>query len=205
MPNIQEQFADLKHELASLTEDQWLAIPEPGDLSRRNKHMNQKADRFTPVPDSVLQGARQSSIHSGNVDYGGLETPLSSPATPDLREYGEARKQLVRNQLDRIADSVTGQTVVDPKGYLSDLNSLNAGADDVSDLKKARLLLQSIIKTNPKHGPGTVSLLSLFLFSFQLFADIRFSRLDCLCSLGRTCRKDCDSTQVDGARLRRMS
>ena len=34
-------------------------------------------------------------------------------------------------KLDQASDSVTGQTVVDPKGYLTDLNSLmpSSGAD----------------------------------------------------------------------------
>ena len=95
------------------------------------------------------------------------------------------------------SDSVSGQTVVDPKGYLTDLQSLtpSSGGDigwvivlflfwssDVvqyakewgqyyayrfheyffdmgllcflSDIKKARLLLKSVITTNPQHGPG---------------------------------------------------
>jgi len=28
------------------------------------------------------------------------------------------------SKLDKMSDSVTGQTVVDPKGYLTDLNSI---------------------------------------------------------------------------------
>lgn len=39
----------------------------------------------------------------------------------------------------RVSDSVSGQTVVDPKGYLTDLNSSirNQNAD-VADIKQAR-------------------------------------------------------------------
>merc|ERR1719230_1084235 len=55
-------------------------------------------------------------------------------------------------------DSVTGQTVMDPKGYLTDLNALQVQSDaDISDIKKARTLLKSVITSNPKHGPGWIA------------------------------------------------
>ena len=57
----------------------------------------------------------------------------------------------------KASDSVTGQTVVDPKGYLTDLQSLTpSSGGDIGDIKKARLLLKSVITTNPKHAPGIV-------------------------------------------------
>ncbi len=60
--------------------------------------------------------------------------------------------------LDRMADSVSGQTVVDPKGYLTDLNSITLTSDaEIGDIKKARTLLKSVINTNPKHAPGWVA------------------------------------------------
>lgn len=59
-------------------------------------------------------------------------------------------------KLNQVSDSVSGQTVVDPKGYLTDLQSMipSHGAD-ISDIKKARLLLKSVRETNPNHPPGT--------------------------------------------------
>jgi pre-mRNA-processing factor 6 len=57
-----------------------------------------------------------------------------------------------------MADSVSGQTVVDPKGYLTDLNHVKVNSEaEVSDIKKARLLLKSVITTNPKHAPGWIA------------------------------------------------
>jgi len=57
-----------------------------------------------------------------------------------------------------MADSVTGQTVVDPKGYLTDLTSMKLSTEaEISDIKKARTLLQSVIQTNPKHAPGWIA------------------------------------------------
>jgi pre-mRNA-processing factor 6 len=41
--------------------------------------------------------------------------------------------------------SVSGQTVVDPKGYLTDLQSMiPSHGGDINDVKKARLLLKSV-------------------------------------------------------------
>ena len=55
----------------------------------------------------------------------------------------------------QVSDSVSGQTVVDPKGYLTDLQSmLPSYTGDVADVKKARLLLKSVRETNPNHPPG---------------------------------------------------
>lgn len=53
---------------------------------------------------------------------------------------------------------MTGQTVVDPKGYLTDLHSmLPQYGGDVADIKKARLLLKSVRETNPKHPPAWIA------------------------------------------------
>ena len=61
-------------------------------------------------------------------------------------------------KLDKLSDSVSGQTVVDPKGYLTDLSSIKISSEaEISDIKKARLLLQSVISTNPKHAPGWIA------------------------------------------------
>ncbi|CAI7993816.1 Pre-mRNA-processing factor 6, partial [Geodia barretti] len=61
-------------------------------------------------------------------------------------------------KLDQVSDSVSGQTVVDPKGYLTDLNSITPqSTGDINDVKKARLLLKSVITTNPSHAPGWIA------------------------------------------------
>lgn len=65
----------------------------------------------------------------------------------------------------QVSDSVQGQSVVDPKGYLTDLSSIKISSDaEISDIQKARMLLRSVIQTNPKHAPGTVPLdVSVFI------------------------------------------
>lgn len=66
----------------------------------------------------------------------------------------------------QVSDSVTGQTVVDPKGYLTDLQSMIPQyGGDINDIKKARLLLKSVRETNPRHPPGETVFFVLILLS----------------------------------------
>ena len=56
-----------------------------------------------------------------------------------------------------IASSGTA-TSVDPKGYLTSLDSVIIKSDaEIGDIKRARLLFDSLIKSNPKHGPGWIA------------------------------------------------
>jgi pre-mRNA-processing factor 6 len=102
---------------------QWEAIPDIGDYTvKKQKHL----DRFTPVPDSLLAGAAGRDATATAIDAqgpGGLETPMGG-ATTDLTAMGAGRNTVVQLKLDKISDSVSGQTVVDPKGYLTDLKSV---------------------------------------------------------------------------------
>ena len=80
-----------------------------------------------PVPDSLLAAAQAENQQHHTLDdrqqkYGGMQTP-STPVT-DLKSIGEGRGTVLSLKLDRVSDSVSGQTVVDPKGYLTDLNSM---------------------------------------------------------------------------------
>lgn len=157
-PKIQEQFADLKRKLADVPMEQWEAIPDIGDYTvKKQKHL----DRFTPVPDSLLAGAAARDATATAIDAhgpGGLETPMGGGITTDLTAMGAGRNTVVQLKLDKISDSVSGQTVVDPKGYLTDLKSVTLKSDaEISDIKKARLLLKSVINTNPRHAPGWIA------------------------------------------------
>lgn len=166
-PKIQTQFSDLKRNLAVLTEDDWMKIPEVGD-TRNKKQRNPRADKYTPVPDSIL--AHKATIANSETvaidPRSGLNTPFSSgiatgittPADLDLRKIGQARNTLMDIKLNQASDSVSGQTVVDPKGYLTGLQSMiPALGADINDIKKARLLLKSVRETNPNHPPAWIA------------------------------------------------
>lgn len=58
----------------------------------------------------------------------------------------------------QVSDSVSGQTVVDPKSYLTDLQSVNpTNGADISDVKRARDLYRSVRETNPTHAPAWIA------------------------------------------------
>jgi pre-mRNA-processing factor 6 len=163
-PKIQQQFADIKRSLATLSEEDWAAIPEASDLSRRKgvQKSNQK-ERFTPVPDAVLLRAQGQNDYETTLDarqqgLGAGGVPSTDGTLTDFVQFGQARGQVLGLKLDQVSDSVSGQTTVDPKGYLTDLGSINIKSDaDISDYKKARTLLKSVITTNPKHAPGWIA------------------------------------------------
>ncbi|VDD79393.1 unnamed protein product [Mesocestoides corti] len=164
-PKIQQQFIDLKRELATVSESEWLSLPEVGD-SRNRRQRNPRAEVFTPVPDSIIAKGLQDSQINTQLDsaeqlFGGLTTPFGAQ-TPtgdiDMKKIGQARTSLMDIKLNQVSDSVSGQTVVDPKGYLTDLQSMIPQyAGDINDMKKARLLLKSVRETNPKHSPGWIA------------------------------------------------
>lgn len=160
-PKITEQFADLKRKLQTMSSTEWESIPDIGDYSLRNK--KKRFESFVPVPDTLLEKARQeketvSALDPRKAGAGGLDTPFGQTPVTDLTAVGEGRGTVLSLKLDRLSDSVTGQTVVDPKGYLTDLKSMRITSDaEVSDIKKARLLLKSVTSTNPKHAPGWIA------------------------------------------------
>uniref|UniRef100_A0A673FP02 Pre-mRNA-processing factor 6 n=1 Tax=Sinocyclocheilus rhinocerous TaxID=307959 RepID=A0A673FP02_9TELE len=174
-PKIQQQFSDLKRKLAEVTEDEWLSIPEVGD-ARNKRQRNPRHEKLTPVPDSFFAKHLQTGEKNTSVDPlqgqfgglatsfpGGLNTPYPGGMTPeagelDMRKIGQARNTLMDMRLSQVSDSVSGQTVVDPKGYLTDLNSMiPTHGGDISDIKKARLLLKSVRETNPHHPPAWIA------------------------------------------------
>lgn len=166
---IGEQFRELKQKLASVTEDEWAAIPDVGDYGLRHKQ-KRREDVFTPLTDSLLES--RSMVNSDATAGGGLKSArLSGMAQvvdgtststagykTQLSGLAEARSTVMTMSLDKMSDSVSGQTTIDPKGYLTSLsNTKISSAAEVGDINKARLLLKSVRDTNPRHGPGWIA------------------------------------------------
>jgi pre-mRNA-processing factor 6 len=157
-PKIGEQFADLKMELATVSAEQWDAIPEVGDHSLKLKQ-GKRNEVYMPVPDYLLAGNTAPAMTTAldPTVQSGLATPMGSGLS-SVVGMAEARGTMLSLKLDKMSDSVSGQTVVDPKGYLTDLNSVKiSSAAEVGDIIKARTLLGSVTATNPKHAPGWIA------------------------------------------------
>lgn len=164
-PKIADQFLDLKESLKTVSDEQWAQIPDIGDRSLKHKTntaIQIRNQMFVPTPDHLIGSSAglhlNKDVSSGSITpsiLGGIETPGTSTSVTGL---AEARGAVLSLKLDKMSDSIMGQTVVDPKGYLTDLNSLKITTDvEIGDIKKARLLLHSVTTTNPKHGPGWIA------------------------------------------------
>jgi pre-mRNA-processing factor 6 len=211
-PKISQMFTDIKRDMQEITEEEWSNIPDIGDKLAQKKR---KYDYLTAAPDSLLQKAvavqeTMAAIDSnaGKDRSGGLDTPIAGMATPmpggaggastiaDLTTIGEARGSVLGVKLDQVSDNVQGQTVVDPKGYLTDLASMATPSDtDISDIKRCRLLLQSVRETNPRHPPAYIASARLEEVASKLVAARKVIELGC-----QNCPKS-EDVWLEAARL----
>ncbi|CAB4061616.1 PRPF6 [Lepeophtheirus salmonis] len=122
-PKIQQQFSDLKRELKSLKTCDWNSIPEVGDSRNRKQRLAGIREKYTPMSDSLLAanmgGESVTTIDPKNGLASALPGTSTGILTPsgdlDLRKIGQARNTLMDLKLKQTSDSVSGQTVVDPK------------------------------------------------------------------------------------------
>lgn len=193
-PKIQQQFADLKRALGGVSDDDWANIPEVGDLTGKNRRNKQNLrQRFYAVPDSVLAGARDGTQLGTEVQDEGMATEAASNDQVDgtmtnFADIGAARDKVLKVRLDQAAQSQTGtesvagaSTNIDPKGYLTSLSmsERKAGEVPVGDIKRARVLLESVIKTNPRHGPGWIAAARLEEYAGKIVASRNVIRRGC--------------------------
>lgn len=134
--------------------------------AKRARQARMANARSYAVPDSVLSAAAQQ---------GQLETSISSSdadgTVTNFASIGAAQQSALQVRLDSaasngsgIATSISGtSTSVNPKGYITALDKSQAiGAETpVEDVKRARVLLESAVKTNVHNGPGYVALCRL--------------------------------------------
>ncbi|EGN93902.1 hypothetical protein SERLA73DRAFT_97278 [Serpula lacrymans var. lacrymans S7.3] len=161
-PKIQQQFADLKRGLSVVTDEEWESIPEVGNLTRKKRR---KDERTFVVPDSVIVGDRGKTEYENSLDTrqqaAGFETPADSGTLTNFVEIGQARDKILSLKLDQISGTSTtsgSATSVDPKGYLTSLNSVVLKTEaEIGDIKRARMLFDSLVKSNPKHSPGWIA------------------------------------------------
>ncbi|QLG71822.1 hypothetical protein HG535_0C01710 [Zygotorulaspora mrakii] len=146
-PNkVLQQFADLKRSLANVTAEEWLNIPEAGDITKRHKRertQNQLNRKEYAAPDSL--------IHStGNVN---------------LSKLTQERERLLVSQLDSSIlnrDKVDSMELAETNQLLNELESsskpselLNNGQNE--DSKKMRDILVLYRKADPTKPEGWIA------------------------------------------------
>ncbi|KAJ7696368.1 PRP1 splicing factor, N-terminal-domain-containing protein [Mycena metata] len=154
-PKIQVQFADLKRGLSAVTDKEWESLPEVGNLTKRRKT---RETRTYVVPDSILVGDRNKLGHESSLstqqqlgDEGGDIT--------DFVELGNARDKVLSLKLDQVSGATSeSSTSINPKEYLTDLNVVLVKSEGkIGDIKKARMLFDSMVKSNPKYAQGWIA------------------------------------------------
>lgn len=98
----------------------------------------------------------------------------------NFANIGAARDKVLQVRLDQAAQSSNGEassgtgsaTSIDPKGYLTSLtkSELKAGEVEIGDIKRVRVLLESVTRTNPKHAPGWIAIARLEEFAGRIAA-----------------------------------
>ncbi|GAV51567.1 hypothetical protein ZYGR_0AF00380 [Zygosaccharomyces rouxii] len=136
--SIPHQFADLKRSLATVSEDQWLNIPDAGDYTkkRRRERLDEQLNRKTyAAPDTLL-------------------TPYVN-----LSKLTEEREKMLSRQLDsNIFEKEDSNSVNEAQKYLNELETVEAGPKgEEDDLKKMRTILQSYRNADPKKPEGWVA------------------------------------------------
>lgn len=163
-PSITQQFANTKKELSKVTEEEWELLPEVTDMVR------QRGDQ------------REKERERGKYMVNFAPTRLQNILETDVSQFGRARDKLLGQKLDKISDSVSGQTVVDPRQFLSRIRpdpkneesneaysviptSSNDPSNNIilseSEIKRQRKLLQALLKQNRSDSRAWIALLNL--------------------------------------------
>ncbi|KZT55498.1 putative pre-mRNA splicing factor prp1 [Calocera cornea HHB12733] len=166
-PKLQQQFADLKRGLSAVSDVEWENLPEVSNLTGKKRKLNSR-ERTYAVPDSVLVGNRDRNEYVNALDAqqqenGGFDTPAGGMQS--LVDIGAARDKVLSLKLDQVSGTASTSGLsssIDPKGYLTSLESqVHKTAAEIGDIKKARSLFESLIKSNPKHAPGWIAAAAL--------------------------------------------
>lgn len=86
---------------------------------------------------------------------------MTDGTVSNLVALGQARDKVLSLRLSQASGTATVSglsSTIDPKGYLTDLNSVVLKSEaEIGDIKRARMLLDSLVKSNPKHAPGWIT------------------------------------------------
>ena len=127
-PNMQQQFADYKKQLAAISEEDWMKIPE---AQERLKAKRVTKESVLTAPDRILAGE------------GGLN------------EVGQAKQAVLELSLDKTDSTTAVDGALSASEYLAQMETAtNTFAGDIAEVKKARLLFKSITRSDPTNATG---------------------------------------------------
>lgn len=164
-------------------EERSFAVPDSIIVGDRAKGEHENSlDPRQQVCGTPVVGCELFWTH-GIQEHGGFETPADSGTLTNFVEIGQARDKILSLKLDQVgvlcrrrpsclrlavpqvsgtASTSGSATSIDPKGYLTSLDSQVIKTDaEIGDIKRARMLFDSLIKSNPKHSPGWIAAAAL--------------------------------------------
>lgn len=142
--NFTNSFTDLKRALSTVSANEWENLPEVGDLTKRNKRLRlleKLQQRFYAVPDSMLGGG------------GGIG---STETKTDFQSISHSKDKLLSQQLDQVI-GVTTSSTADSDVLAGDLIASENLDSQIEDLKKGRLILASLRRTDPLNSHSWIA------------------------------------------------
>ncbi len=158
-PRTGQMFADLKRELGRVSVAEWEALPEVGDFRakrlKKSGAIEAAKERYLPLPDSAISAPK--GINAMITDEGDDEA--------DVLKIGEAKGRLLGQALDssnigNASTSIPSMTSMNSISSFTSMTSLN-NQMDVGDIKRARQLFASILRTDRKNVPAWLSAVRL--------------------------------------------
>lgn len=151
-------FTDLKKDLSRVSMEEWAALPEAGDFRTKRVKKSSDKERYTPLPDSIVLGAGREEGYG--TEAAEAEAELD---TADFARIKDARERVLGIRIDQAlaAETPSTEQAVDAQEYLAQMNSQAAARSQIGDVKRARLMLQSAVQTNPSSAQAWIGLLRL--------------------------------------------
>ena len=151
-PTIRQTFSALKNDLKTLSQSDWENIPEIKDFTIKKR----KIERFIPITDSEIMAALNDII---------IPLKEEKEKETNLENVGKAKNSILKMLIDKIGEEKGEKNSVDRLSYLTELNTLNKdnvvnplnSFEGVQDMKKAKLLLNNLITTNPENPLSWIS------------------------------------------------
>lgn len=101
-PKVQDQFADVIQGLSAITDEEWLNIPNVGDLTGKKRKKVNPRERFYTIPDSLISRASQIEQLDTSIDVTGTDSYLNDGKMTNFAEIGAARDKVLGMKLDRV-------------------------------------------------------------------------------------------------------
>ncbi|KAF4617995.1 hypothetical protein D9613_012962 [Agrocybe pediades] len=144
------------------------AVDEAMDLRRRARREAQEQAELAKLRAQRPKIQQQNKTEFENaLDErqqlaSGFGSSLDNGALTNFVEIGQAPDKILSPKLDQISgtqSTLNGtSTSVDPKGYLTSLDSVGIKSSaEIGDIKRARMLFDSLVKLNPKYAPGWIA------------------------------------------------